>query len=71
MNLEIECWILDESVNEAVSCEKRCCGRDFIKFRYEYFPYWKSIDISEYFTQAAFDYLLIFNYLQKSETSPL
>ena len=38
MELEIEYWILSESANKAVSCEKGCRGGDFTR--------WKSVDVS-------------------------
>ena len=55
MDFEVECWILSESTNEAISCKKGCCGRDVMNFGYEGFPHWKSVDVSECFTEAPFN----------------
>jgi hypothetical protein len=49
MELDVECWILGESANEAVSRKKGCCGRDSVNFRSKGFPCWKSVDILERF----------------------
>lgn len=64
MDLEVECGILSESRNEAVSCKKSCCRRDFMNFRYESFPRRKSVDISVRFTGAPFDSLHSIGHLQ-------
>ena len=32
MDFEVKYWILSESTNEAISCQKGWCGRDFINF---------------------------------------
>ena len=65
MDLEVEFWILSKSANEAVSCKKGCRSGNFMNFRYEGFPYWKSVNISESFTKAPFDSFHIFNFLNQ------
>jgi len=63
MDVDIKCRILLKGTNEAVSGKKGCCSRNFMNLIYKRFPLSKSVDISNYFIDAARDGLHIIGHL--------